>query len=446
MPQVMLARVTCPNCHNPFQAPVEQVMDVRTDPSVKARLLNGLINVVVCPHCGVTGALNLPFLYHDPDKELALVYMPIEVGHDNLKRQQAIGKFTNAVMNNLPPEERKAYLLQPQVFLTLENLVNKIFEADGITQEMIEEQKAKAALLQRMINATSDEVLEAMIRENDETIDVDFLRMLTMNLEIAQATKQEADVQRLLVVHSKLLELSSEGRAAKARGELMEALQAEPTRENLLGSLIQAPDERTRELLVTFGRPLLDYPFFQSLTSRIESAPDKDEQERLTALRTEILAVRDRFDEATRALYKARATLLRDLLLSNDPEALARRRFEELDGVFLNVLASGLEDARAANEIQAIQALQSIQNLTLRLVDEAAPPELRLLNRLMAAESNAEIEKLLQENHDLVTERLAQSMEGVEASMREDGMLEAAEHLALVLEKVKETIAQATTV
>ena len=75
MPQVMLARVTCPNCRNSFQTPVEQILDVRADPSTKIRVLNGLVNVAVCPHCGMRAALNLPFLYHDPDKELALVYI-----------------------------------------------------------------------------------------------------------------------------------------------------------------------------------------------------------------------------------------------------------------------------------------------------------------------------------------------------------------------------------
>ena len=46
MSQVMLARVTCPNCSNQFQAPVEQILDVGTDPNAKMRVLNGLVNVL----------------------------------------------------------------------------------------------------------------------------------------------------------------------------------------------------------------------------------------------------------------------------------------------------------------------------------------------------------------------------------------------------------------
>jgi hypothetical protein len=416
---------------------VEQVLDVKQDPSAKMRVLNGLVNVAACPHCGARGALGLPFLYHDPDRELALVYMPMEAGRHDLERQQAIGKLTSAVMDNLPPEERKAYLLQPQVFLTLENLSNRILEADGVTPEMIEEQKAKSELLQRMIRATSDEVLEAMIRENDAAIDADFFRALALNLEIAQAMGQEADVPRLLVLRSKLLELSTEGQTIRARGEMLEALRAEPTRDKLLELLIQASDENTRELLVVFGRPLLDYLFFQSLTSRIEAVSDADERERLTTVRSQVLEVRDRIDAQTRALYEERSALIRDLLLSDDPEALARRRFQELDQAFLNLLGANLEEAQAAGDGEAIRSLRALWDLVFRLMEESLPPELQLLNRLLAVEDDAEIDALLQRNRDLVTERLVQVIEQSEARTREEGASETADRLALVLEKVQ---------
>ena len=444
MPPVMLARVTCPSCQNQFQAPVEQVVDVRQDPSAKMRVLNGLLNMTTCPHCGMSGALSLPILYHDPDNELALVFMPMQAGRDNLERQRLIGEMTSSVMNELPPEDRKGYLLQPQVYLTLENLANKILEADGVTPEMIAEQKAKAELLQRMLDAVSDAVLEAMIKENDKVIDASLLRMVDANLEIVQASGQPSDVQRLLALRNKLFELSSAGRAAKSQGDMLEALRAEPTRDKLVDLLIQAPDEQTRELLVAFGRPLLDYLFFQSLTSRIESAPEKNERERLTALRAEVLEIRDRLDEETRILYEERSALLRDLLLSDDPETLARQRFQELDQAFLNLLAANLEEARSAGENEAAQALQAIWGMILGLVEETLPPELQLFNRLMSAEDGAEIDRLLDENRDLVTDRFVQFMEEAGAGMQEEGSAEAAEHLALILEKVRRVAARPT--
>lgn len=438
--QILVARITCPNCQNQFQVPVEQILDVQADPDAKARLLNGLVNLAVCPNCRMGGSLNLPFLYHDSNKELALVYMPMEAGRDDLQRQQAIGKLTGAVMNSLPPEQRKGYLLQPQVFFTQESLINKVLEADGITQEMLAEQRAKTDLLRRMLEASSDEALETIIKENDAAIDSEFFLVLAANLELAQAMRQVESLQRLLAVRHKLLELSSEGKAVRARSETLEAFRAEPTREKLLDLLIQTDDARTREVLIALGQPLLDYPFFQAFTARIEATLDKDKKKRLEELRSEVLAVRDRLEEATRALFEERAALLRDLLLSEDPEKLARRRFEELDQAFLSVLSINLKDAQAAGDQPAMESLQKIWNLVMGLMEETLPPELRLFNRLMSTEDEAQIEKMLQENRDLVNARLIQFMEQTEAHMREEGSTEAADHLVKVLQKAKDIV------
>jgi len=66
----------------------------------------------------------------------------------------------------------------------------------------------------------------------------------------------------------------------------------------------------------------------------------------------------------------------------------------------------------------------------------------RFLNRLVAAEEETEVERLLQENRDLVTERLIQFMEETEASIRGQGALETAERLASVLEKARGMVAK----
>jgi hypothetical protein len=244
-----------------------------------------------------------------------------------------------------------------------------------------------------------------------------------------------------LALRSKLLDLSSVGQEVKAREEIIEALRAEPTRDKLVELLIQAPDEQTRQMLVAFGRPLMDYLFFQSLTSHIDSATDKGEKKRLTALRTEVLEIRDRLDEETRALYEERSALLRDLLLSEDPEALARQRFQEMDQIFFNLLATNLDEARSAGDSEAVKALEAVWGLVLQLVEETLPPVVRLFNRLMVADDDAQVEQLLQENRDLVTEGLIRFMEDAKVSMQEEGEEENVERLTQVLEKVRGMVA-----
>jgi len=443
MSQKMSARVTCPSCNSPFQAPVEQVLDVNADPSAKSRVINNLVNVAECPHCGYRGELKLPFLYHDPENELALIYMPMEAGRDDLARQQAIGKLTSAVMEDLPPEERKAYLLQPQVFLTLDNIRKKVLEAEGVTPEMLEEQKAKSNLLKRMIDAPSDGVLKAMIEENDSAIDADFFGLLAMNVEMAQAGGQMAVVQRLGALHDALLDLSSEGQAIKAQGEVADELRDEPTREKLLELLVQATDERIVELLVAIGRQLLDYSFFQAFTSRIDSTSDEEEKERLISLRADVLDIRDRIDAETQAVLKKRSELLQGILSSDDPGALMQRRASELDQLFLSVLEMNLERAQENGDVELAKALQSIKNMILRLMEQSLPPEVRFFNRLMAAEDDTEVDKLLQENRELATERLMQFMEQAKAGLQqEDQAEEDEEHLTMLMDKVKAIVSE----
>lgn len=439
MPQVMIANVKCPNCQRPFQARVEQVLDAGKDPSARSRVLNGLVNKAVCPHCKSPSTLVLPYMYHDADKELALIQMPLQAGRSELERQQAIGRITQSVLNSLPAEKRKGYLLQPQVFLTHENMVNKILEAEGVTSEMIEEQKAKAALLQRMIGASSEDVLEAMAKENDASIDPVFFQMLERTIQVTQAAGDTLGAQKVQLLRNKLMDLSSEGRVIRERSKVVDALRDAPTREKLLELLIQSRERETRELLVMVGQQLVDYPFFQMITAKIEAASD-DEKHQLVALRSEILEIRDEITQRARAVMEARSELLRELLVSKDPVALAQRRFSELDRAFLGVLSSNLEEARTSGSEDAVKALQAIWALTVRLMEEAMPPQIKLFRQLMSIDNDEEMEKALEENRDLVTEELAELIERAHAEMVKSDQEEEAGRAATVLAKVKQLV------
>ena len=59
-------------------------------------------------------------------------------------RGPLIGKMINQVTESLPPEQRKAYLFQPQTTLTMQGMLERILEADGISKEEIEAQRARS--------------------------------------------------------------------------------------------------------------------------------------------------------------------------------------------------------------------------------------------------------------------------------------------------------------
>ena len=116
----------------------------------------------------------------------------------------------------------------------------------------------------------------------------------------------------------------------------------------------------------------------------------------------------------------------------------------ELDRTFLGVLAAQLEEAQETGNEDAVKALQMIWDLVLRLTEETLPPHLRLLNRLMAAEDEETIDKLLEGNRPLVTGTFAEVLEQTVASVEEDedAPPEAAERLKQVLAKVKAMVGE----
>src|SRR5512143_538808 len=131
-------QMNCPRCRQPIIAEVEQLFDVGADPQAKQRFLSGGANVAQCQNCGYQGPLSTPVVYHDPSKELLLTYFPPELGLPLNEQERLMGPYITQVLNRLPPEKRKAYLLRPQSMLTMQTMIDKILEADGITKEMVE--------------------------------------------------------------------------------------------------------------------------------------------------------------------------------------------------------------------------------------------------------------------------------------------------------------------
>ena len=157
-------RINCPNCRQPIVADVQQLFDIGEDPSAKAKLLSGAVNFVQCPNCGYQGSLATPIVYHDPQKELLLTFVPPELGLPRDEQERLLGQLINQSVNRLKPEQRKAYLLQPQAHLTMQGLIERILEADGITREMLQSQQQKLAFLQRLLTASDTDVQGEIIR------------------------------------------------------------------------------------------------------------------------------------------------------------------------------------------------------------------------------------------------------------------------------------------
>src|SRR5262249_43161568 len=69
MPRSTEMRFTCP-CGTAFAATIHQVVNVSLEPRLLYRLLEGTLNVAVCPNCGRKAESAHPFLYHDMRRSL----------------------------------------------------------------------------------------------------------------------------------------------------------------------------------------------------------------------------------------------------------------------------------------------------------------------------------------------------------------------------------------
>jgi hypothetical protein len=442
-PRYQTVSVTCPSCQNPFVTPVLSIVDVGQNPEAKALLLSGQLNIAVCPQCGHAGALSMPLVYHDPEKELLLTYMPAELGLPQAEQQRIIGDLTNRVISSLPTEKRKGYLLRPREFLRLEGMMEAILEGDGITPEMLAEQRAKADLLERLLLATREDARRAIAQENDDQIDYEFFQLLTLNMELAEANGQDEAAQQLMELREQLLDWTTLGKEAADSEAAIESLGAEITRESLLEKIVEAAlagESVKVETMVAYARPAIDYIFYQQLAERIEAAQkagDKSQAGILKGLRETILDLTAEIDaEFEQAADKAEQ-LLQQILESDDPQKTIRTNLQRIDDLFMGVLAANLEAADRSGKSETVEKLKAISGIILALIQEGQPPEIRLINQLLTAEYPEGTQALLEDNRELVDATLIEYMHLLGEDLVRRNRKEAAQRLSQIQEQAE---------
>jgi len=425
--------ITCSNCGQRFSAAAERILDVEKDPSAKSRILAGRVNVARCPSCGAEGALNAPFLYHDRSKELLLCYLPQNFGANEAERQRVVGDLTKAVIDGLPPEQRKAYLLQPKMFFTLQSMIETILQADGITKEMMDAQKAHVDIINALLQASDESDFKRIVAQHKDAIDIDFFDTLSASIEASQLNGQGEVAQVLSSLRLRLIQEFGLPVGEEIAGEGSKGLL---TRERLLKKLEEAQPDSELEQLVAVGRPLMDYGFFQEITSQIEAAEAAGETEQaksLTELRARILKITEEMDAAAKQAISQATELLRAALESDNPESLLRERVGDINEAFFIVLSANMQAAQQADQQDAAEKLARLGEIALQLLQEATPPEIQFLNRLMTAAYPDETETILAENRDMVTAELLNAMSIIAEDLQKQGKPTAADKLRNII-------------
>ena len=432
------AKVSCPVCGITFRTPVEQIIDVRVDPESKQRVLSGNVNVTQCPACGWVGSLDIPFLYHDPVQDIALLYLPVEASGDEQQRQKAAGRLIRSLMDSLPQEERKGYLLQPEIFISLDSLVRHLLKLEGVTDEDMERQESQQGLLRDLLRAEPEE-WESMLAEETELVDEAFfyqLQYLEQMLELAEGAIPEGE--KITELKEFLIENNARVKVLHGRSQLVQPFFENPNRDTLVETLVQVRDESALEMLIQQGVRLMDYAFFQKLLAYIDAAESEEERARLQTLRRRILDMRDEMQAASQKILEERAALLNKLLNTEEPLKMARSHRSELDEAFSYVFSAQLASAREQGNKQLQEQLNKVGVVLEQLMEQSMPPQVALLRRLLAASGDdAEVTRLLKERSQLLDETFFQFAENIIEHTEQEGEPEMLADLKSLLAKAR---------
>ena len=418
----MYTQLTCPQCGTPYSAEVHQVVDSKHTPHLKQQLLNGQLNVAVCPSCGAGGQIASLMLFHDADHEIFMVHLPQELHLNQVQREQMIGQLAKQVMDDLPAEERRAYMFQPQIMLNWQAFMEKVLETEGITPEMIARQKSQSELLQTLVRADKD-VQDVLLKERADEIDETFFAMLQQFVDMASQAQDNKQMVKITNLRARLMTETAAGRRMEQQQMALHKLSREAKKQGglspaMLVEHIVANQEQPHvvDALVMAGQGALQYEFFSLLTAeieKVEAAGNKTAAARLTSLRADLLKLYEGMQQQSRSMMEQALATLNIILAAPDKNQALAENIQKIDEAFMAVLVARMNEADAKNDLAEFQALNEIHSLIYAQMERTLPPHVQLLNELVRAESAKEQVALLNENEELVSDELIQLIDQV---------------------------------
>jgi hypothetical protein len=408
-----------------IQANVEQLFDATADPQAKQRLLGGASNYARCPYCGYEGRLATPIVYHDNEKELLLTFFPPELALPLNEQERMIGPLIKQVSDRLPPEKRKAYLLNPRANLTYESMIETILGKDGITPEMIKGQQERLQFMERLMQVASKDVRSELIKQNAGILDEQFFALFSRVAQSALASGQEQAARTLIDIQTQLLEETEYGRQLKESVGELEAAQTvlqeagqSLTREKLLDIVLEAKSDARLRAYVSLARPGMDYVFFQTLTEKIEKAVG-EERKRLESVREKLLEYVNDMDKQLEARFKQAQQFVESLLQREDIEKATQENLEGFSQEAVEIVQQMLRQASEKNDYTRMGKLQKM--IQVLQAASAPPPEVALIEKMLQLPDDAAIEAALKENDAMVNQQFLDVLGGLVAQMESQG-------------------------
>ncbi|MCX7859793.1 MAG: CpXC domain-containing protein [Chloroflexus sp.] len=395
-------QLACPSCGTRFRSLVYTIVDGGEQPELKAALLTGQLNVAVCPNCRLASLLSAPLIYHDAGKQLFLVYVPQELNSQPQEIDRFIGDASAFMLRALPSDAPRGYLLAPRRFLTLQSLIEAIYEADGVSAEDLRRQNRYVEILTELVNQVNDDAqFSAAVQRYNAELTPEFFA--TLDAFINATNDAQAQMRAMLIkVREKLQAHVARAAALAAAEEVKAAIER-----------LRAARDEELPAAVQELRPLIDYGFFELWTEQIEAAEaagDTATAQMLTARRARILELVEEIDRAAQELFERGSALIDAVLATPDPVAALRERATEVDEGLLTVISASIAAARHAGSPELVDQLEQLAATAQEIIESRLSPEDRFINELLAPETTAEATRLLRKHVTKITPELARRM------------------------------------
>ena len=446
-------QIPCPQCGTPAQANIVQLIDVDQYPQLKQMLIAGQLNVAQCQNCGWSGQVASPLIYHDSAHDMLVSFVPMELNLPYDEQERMMGQMVRAIVENIPQEKRRAYLLQPKQMMRWQTFIEAVLETEGITKEMIAQQRKQSELLQKLIGADSD-VVDYLLKENKRLVDDEgFVTMVQQSLQQLVQQQQQTDlIISLSNLQARLMCDTEAGQRIEKRQLAMHALQMDAKAADGLTPEIFADhvernyesDETIDSMVAAVGG--LSYEFFSAFSSRIDAVVatgDKAKVEKMTAIRTRLLKTYDEMRDASAKLVEASLTALNAIVAAPDKMEAIRQYSTQIDELFMNLLDRELEQARANGDLDRTMGLKEVQKLIKDIMDQANPPQMQLISMLMQAESPEQAMEMMEANASMVNQELVDALDQVSAELPPTTPEEITSRLAQVKKLVEGRVNQA---
>ncbi|MGC9360241.1 MAG: CpXC domain-containing protein [Anaerolineae bacterium] len=433
----MPTTMTCPQCGANFVVEVHTIIDVGQDPDLKDAFLRSRLNFARCPQCDFAGLISIPIIYHDPEHELLITYVPPELDINGDEREKLVGQLVNAVMQAVPQEQRKGYFLQPRTALTYEGLLDAVYEAEGISKETLEQQRKARRLINSLLGSLEDDqALDALVEEHREELDYSFFLLLSSLIDAAREDDTFGlDADELQQLRRALLD--------RVETPTPPTAPEDATVDDLIQLLETAEDDRAFESAVMLNRERLDYAFFEALTQRIEAAQtdgDNDRAGQLTDLRQRILDIMDRQRQAIQELEDEAHLLVMELLDAEDMAAAVREHKDDLNDIVLTTALRLHQAAKRRGDEKRAKRLDELVSAILVTMEESLPPKQRFINRLLRTETPDESNDMLEANRGLLDDELVEVIEAYAEELAENESElahEMLEHVQRILKQIE---------